>query len=165
MAKKNSKKVSAKEEGERLDRIDELQDELQEELEAEGRREDRADKARERSLALAKAGASKLKGGASGFMKFIREQNVVGLAVGLVLGTAASGLVNSLINNVIMPPLGFLLGSADGLRGLELNMGTTPAGEVAVLRYGEFANDLINFVVLALCVYLVIKILKLDIKK
>ena len=165
MAKKNVKKNSAKEEDKRLDRIDELQDELQEELEAESRREDRADKARERSLALAKAGADKLKGGASGFMKFIREQNVVGLAVGLVLGTAASGLVNSLINNVIMPPLGFLLGSADGLKGLELNMGTTPAGEVAVLRYGEFANDLINFIVLAFCVYFVIKLLKLDIKK
>lgn len=112
-----------------------------------------------------KAGLGKLKGGSSGFMKFIREQNVVGLAVGLVLGTAASGLVNSLINNVIMPPLGFLLGSADGIRGLTIDMGTTPAGEHAVLAYGAFINDLINFLVLALVVYLVIKLLKLDIKK
>ena len=112
-----------------------------------------------------KAGFSKLKDGSGGFMKFIREQNVIGLAVGLILGTAASGLVNSLINNVIMPPLGFLLGSADGIRGLVLDMGTTPAGEHAVLAYGVFINDLINFLVLALVVYLVIKILKLDIKK
>lgn len=121
--------------------------------------------ARERAAALGKVGASKLKGGASGFMKFIREQNVVGLAVGLVLGTAAGGLVNSLIDNILMPPLGFLLGSADGLKGLEFNMGTTPAGEQAILHYGVFINDLINFLVLALCVYLVIKLLKLDIKK
>ena len=120
---------------------------------------------RERAAELKKLGLAKAKGGATGFMKFIREQNVVGLAVGLVLGTAAGSLVNSLIDNIIMPPLGFLLGSADGLKGLELNMGTTPAGEVAILHYGVFINDLINFLVLALCVYVVIKLLKLDIKK
>ena len=87
------------------------------------------------------------------------------MAIGLVLGTAASGLVNSLINNIIMPPLGFLLGSADGIRGLELVMGKTPAGEVAILHYGQFINDLINFLVLAFVVYFVVKLLKLDIKK
>jgi large conductance mechanosensitive channel len=114
---------------------------------------------------FAKAGLGKLKGETGGFMKFIREQNVVGLAIGLILGTAASGLVNSLINNVIMPPLGFLLGSADGIRGLTIDMGTTPAGEHAVLAYGAFINDFINFLVLALVVYMVVKILKLDIKK
>jgi large conductance mechanosensitive channel len=120
---------------------------------------------KEAAKAKAKAGLGKLKEGGSGFKAFIKEQNVIGLAVGLILGTAASGLVNSLINNVIMPPLGFLLGSADGIRGLTLDMGTTPAGEHAVLAYGAFINDLINFLVLALVVYLVVKILKLDIKK
>ncbi len=114
---------------------------------------------------IAKVGVSNLKGGASGFMDFIKEQNVVGLAVGLVLGTAAGGLVNSLINNIIMPPLGFLLGSAEGLKGLTANLGTTPSGEVALLSYGTFINDLINFLVLALVIYLVVKALKLDIKK
>ena len=164
MAKKVTK-IKSKDDDERLDKIEELQDQLEEELEAEEKRGERAEKARERSVELAKLGAEKLKGGAGGFMKFIREQNVVGLAVGLVLGTAAGGLVNSLIDNIIMPPLGFLLGSADGLKGLELDMGTTPAGEVAILHYGVFINDLINFLVLALCVYVVIKLLKLDIKK
>ena len=120
---------------------------------------------REKAKNAAKAGATKLKGGLAGFMTFIKEQNVVGLAVGLVLGTAASGLDNSLINNVIMPPLGFLLGSADGIKGLVLDMGTTPAGEHAVLAYGAFINDLINFLVLALVIYFVIKLLKLDVKK
>ncbi len=114
---------------------------------------------------LASKGLSKVKGAGSGFIAFIKEQNVVSLAIGLVLGTAASGLVNSLINNVIMPPLGFLLGSAEGIRGLAFTMGTTPSGEVAVLHYGEFINDLINFLVLALVVYIVVKALKLDIKK
>ena len=114
---------------------------------------------------VAKAGLNKVKGAGSGFMTFIKEQNVVGLAVGLVLGTAASALVNSLINNIIMPPLGFLLGSAEGIRGLSIVMGTTPSGEMAILHYGEFINDLINFLVLALVIYFVVKALKLDIKK
>ena len=114
---------------------------------------------------LASKGLGKVKGAGSGFIAFIKEQNVVSLAIGLVLGTAASALVNSLINNIIMPPLGFLLGSADGIRGLELVMGTTPTGETAVLRYGQFINDLINFLVLAFVVYFVVKALKLDIKK
>ncbi len=118
-----------------------------------------------KSKELVKAGLAKAKGAGSGFMTFIKEQNVVGLAVGLVLGTAASGLVNSLINNIIMPPLGFLLGSAEGIRGLSLTMGTTPSGEVAVLNYGAFINDLVNFLVLAFVVYFVVKALKLDIKK
>ena len=88
-----------------------------------------------KSRDLAKAGASKLKGGASGFMTFIREQNIVGLAVGLVLGTQAGATVNSL--------------SETG----------------ASLSLGAFINDFINFVVLAFVIYLVIKLLKLDVKK
>lgn len=114
---------------------------------------------------VASASANAVKSNLSGFMEFIREQNVVGLAVGLVLGTSASALVNSLINNVLMPPLGFLLGSADGLRGLVWHMGVTPSGEMASVFYGQFINDMINFLVLAFVIYLVIKFLKLDIKK
>ena len=51
--------------------------------------------AKEKAKNFTKAGLGKLKEGSGGFMQFIREQNVVGLAVGLILGTAASGLVNS----------------------------------------------------------------------
>ena len=83
MAKKVTK-IKASEDDERLDKIEELQDQLEEELEAEDERSERIEKARERSLKLAKLGAEKLKGGAGGFMKFIREQNVVGLAVGFI---------------------------------------------------------------------------------
>lgn len=119
----------------------------------------------EKAKSAANAGATKLKGGLSGFVAFIKEQNVIALAIGLVLGTAAGSLVKSLIDNVIMPPLGFLLGSADGIKGLVLDMGTTPAGEHAVLAYGAFINDLINFLILAFVVYIVVKILKLDLKK
>lgn len=110
---------------------------------------------------VAKGGLKKLKGGASGFMDFIKEQNIVGLAIGLVLGTHAGALVNSLVNNVFMPPIGLLLGSTSGLAGWKIALGSTGA-EIAL---GQFLNDFINFAILALVIYIVIKLLKLDVKK
>jgi large conductance mechanosensitive channel len=98
----------------------------------------------------------------NGFMNFIRTQGVVGLAVGLVLGGAVTVLVTSLVNNVVMPPLGLLLGSADGLKGLSWTIGTTPDGTATVLHYGTFLNDLINFLVIAFVVYMIVSLLKLD---
>ena len=116
---------------------------------------------KEEKKGIVAAGASKIKGGTNGFMTFIKEQNIVGLAVGLVLGTHAGALVNSLVNNVFMPPIGLLLGSTEGLKGW-----TIPIGETgAVLALGAFLNDLINFIILAFVIYLVIKLLKLDVKK
>ena len=98
---------------------------------------------------------------ARGFVNFIREQGVVGLAVGLVLGGAVAAVVKSLVDNVVMPPVGFLLGSADGLKGLTWTLGQAN-GKDAVLHYGLFLNDLLNFVIIALVVYIVIHMLGLD---
>lgn len=103
-----------------------------------------------------------------GFMEFVRTQGVVGLAVGLVLGGAVTIVVKSLVDNLVMPPLGFILGSAEGLKGLQLNIGKTSAGQDAILHYGVFLNDLINFIVIAVVVYMIVHILgfdKLDKKK
>ena len=116
---------------------------------------------KEKAKNLTKAGAEKMNGGAGGFMTFIKEQNIVGLAVGLVLGTHAGNLVNSLVNNVFMPPIGLLLGSTEGLKGWTVAIGNTGAS----LALGAFLNDLINFIILAFVIYLVIKLLKLDVKK
>ena len=107
---------------------------------------------------IAKAGSSQVKG----FVDFIRTQGVVGLAIGLVLGGSVSTLVKSLIDNVIMPPLGLLLGSAEGIKGLSIKLGVTAAGKATVLNYGVFLNDFINFVVIALVVYLIVHLLRLD---
>lgn len=96
------------------------------------------------------------------FFNFIRTQGVVGLAVGLVIGGAVSVVVKSLIDNIVMPPLGFVLGSADGLKGLTWNLGTTASGKETILHYGTFLNDLINFLVIALTIYLVVHMLGLD---
>lgn len=91
-----------------------------------------------------------------GFKNFIKDQGLIGMAVGLVLGTASATLVKSLIDNIIMPPIGFILGSADGLKGLKLVMGNTANGIPATLNYGAFLNDFINFMVIAAVVYFVI---------
>ncbi len=122
---------------------------------------DKKAEAREKAKQLNKAALEKFKGGSSGFKDFIKEQNVVGLAVGLILGTAAKGLIDSLINDVLMPPLGLMLGSTKGLSGWTIPLGDTGA----VIGIGQFLSILIDFLVLALVIYIVIKILKRDTKK
>jgi large conductance mechanosensitive channel len=107
-------------------------------------------------------------GQVKGFLDFIRTQGVVGLAVGLVLGGAVSIVVKSLVDNVVMPPIGLLLGSGDGLKGLSWTIGEGKGGDPAVLQYGIFLNDLFNFLVIALVIYFVFHLLgltKLDKKK
>lgn len=96
------------------------------------------------------------------FFNFIRTQGVVGLAVGLVLGGAVGVMVKSLVDNIIMPPLGMLLGSTEGLKGLSVVMGKTSGGTDAVLNYGIFLNDFVNFFVIAFVIYLLVSFLKFD---
>jgi len=115
-------------------------------------------KARTAARALAGAG----KGQVNGFLDFIRTQGVIGLAVGLVLGGAVSTVVKSLVDNVVMPPIGILLGSTSGLKGLSVTVGHDSDGVPAVLHYGLFVNDLINFVIIAFVIYLILHWLKLD---
>lgn len=98
---------------------------------------------------------------AKGFVNFIREQGVVGLAVGLVLGGAVATVVKSLVDNVVMPPIGLLLGSANGIKGLSWTIGRADNQDV-VLHYGSFLNDLLNFLVIALVVYIVVHSLGID---
>jgi large conductance mechanosensitive channel len=107
---------------------------------------------------IAKVGGSQMKD----FLDFIRTQGVVGLAVGLVLGGAVTVVVKSLINNVIMPPIGLLLGSADGLNGLNWTIGNVSNGKPAILHYGVFLNDFINFLVIAIVVYFIVRLLKFE---
>ncbi len=91
-----------------------------------------------------------------GFIDFIREQGVVGLAVGFILGGAVSKLVSSLVENIINPLVGALLGKVD-LADKVVNL----SGDVA-LRWGAVLSTLIDFVIVAGVVYFGVKILKLD---
>ena len=98
-----------------------------------------------------------------GFMKEFKEfamrGSVVDLAVGVVIGGAFGKIVTSLVNDVIMPPIGYLTG---GIDFAELKYVIEPAdeaneiAEVAVL-YGSFINVIIEFLIIAFCIFLVIK--------
>lgn len=90
------------------------------------------------------------------FIDFIREQGVVGLAVGFILGGAVSKVVSSLVEDIINPILGILLGAAGNLSEAVLIVG------LVRIRYGSFLTVLIDFIVIALVVYFGVKVLKLD---
>lgn len=91
-----------------------------------------------------------------GFIDFIREQGVVGLAVGFILGGAVSKVVTALVSDIINPILGGLLGSTQGLKTAYFNIGS------AQILYGDLLSVLIDFLVIALVVYYGVKWLKLD---
>lgn len=91
-----------------------------------------------------------------GFIDFIREQGVVGLAIGFILGGSVTVLVKSLIDDIINPSLGLLLGKAKDFNDYAVHIGN------ATIRWGSFVNNLINFVIIALVVYAGFKILRLD---
>ncbi|AHB40656.1 MAG: large-conductance mechanosensitive channel-like protein [uncultured bacterium] len=91
-----------------------------------------------------------------GFLDFVREQGVVGLAVGFILGGAVSKLVASLVGDIISPLLALALKNIENLQGAYLQVGS------AKIMWGSFLNVLIDFVVIALVVYTGVKVLKLD---
>ena len=91
-----------------------------------------------------------------GFIEFIREKGVVGLAVGFILGGSISKLVTSLVNDIINPVLGIVLGAAGGLKTAYFKLGP------AKIMWGSFINAFIDFMVIALVVYYGVTLLKLD---
>jgi large conductance mechanosensitive channel len=95
------------------------------------------------------------------FKGFLTKSNALALAIGVIIGTALGGVVNSLVNDVIMPPVGYLLGGVD-FSSLKIVLkdpvGGDPATEVAI-RWGAFLNTVIAFVVIAFVVFLVAKAL------
>lgn len=104
----------------------------------------------------------------SGFIKEFKEfamrGNVLDMAVGIVIGAAFTAIVNSLVKDVIMPPIGLLTGGLDfsnlfvSLTGEHFDSlaAATEAG-APVLRYGVFINAIINFIIVALAIFVLIK--------
>ncbi len=90
-----------------------------------------------------------------GFITFIREQGIIGLAVGFILGGAVSKTVSSLVDNVINPLIGLALGKVD------LADKVTTIGQVT-LKWGAFISSVIDLVIIAAVVYFIVKGLKLD---
>jgi large conductance mechanosensitive channel len=91
----------------------------------------------------------------SEFRAFLLKTNALALAIGVIIGGALGTVVNSLVNDVIMPPVGLLLGGVDFAAQkwvLKAAVGGDPATEVAI-RYGAFINAIIAFVVIAFVVW------------
>jgi len=91
-----------------------------------------------------------------GFIEFVRDQGVVGLAVGFILGGAVSKVVSALVEDIINPILGVILGGAGNLSEMSLKV-----GQVEIM-WGSFIAVAIDFLVIALVVYYGVKGLGLD---
>ena len=88
------------------------------------------------------------------FKDFAMRGNVVDMAVGIIIGAAFGKIVSSLVSDVIMPPIGMVMGSVD-FSDLALALGE---GETAAtLNYGMFINTVINFLIVAFAIFLLIK--------
>lgn len=97
-----------------------------------------------------------------GFINFIREQGVVGLAVGFILGGAVSKVVSALVTDIINPIIGVALGAAGEMKSAAITIGSTK------ILYGDLISVVIDFIVIALVVYFGVKLIgleKLDKKK
>ncbi|MBR5087472.1 MAG: large-conductance mechanosensitive channel protein MscL [Muribaculaceae bacterium] len=88
------------------------------------------------------------------FKEFAMKGNVMDMAVGVIIGGAFGKIVSSLVDDVLMPAIGMLTGNVD-FTGLALKIGE---GEgAAVLKYGTFIQNVIDFLIIALCIFLMIK--------
>ncbi len=93
------------------------------------------------------------------FREFAVKGNMVDMAVGIIIGAAFGGIVTSLVNDVIMPPLGLLIGGVD-FSDLAVTLRAAEDGAAPVLlSYGVFINTLINFLIVAFAIFMVIKVI------
>ena len=98
------------------------------------------------------------------FKEFIMRGNVVDLAVGVIIGAAFGTVVSSLVNDIIMPPIGLLLGGVDftnlfitlGGGSYETLVAAQEAG-AATINYGLFINNIISFLIVALAVFMLVR--------
>ena len=91
------------------------------------------------------------------FKKFIMRGNVVDMAVGVIVGTAFGNVVSSLVNDLIMPPLGLLVGSIDFSEQVITLRPAHDAVKAVTINYGAFINHVIHFLIVGFSIYLVIK--------
>lgn len=97
------------------------------------------------------------------FKEFAMRGNVLDLAVGIIIGAAFTTIVNSFVNDVIMPPLGVVTGGGDFadkkfvVRAAELDRAGKETRPETAIRYGKFINAIIQFLIVAFAVFLLVK--------
>ena len=93
------------------------------------------------------------------FKAFVMRGNVVDMAVGVIIGGAFGKIVTSLVNDIFMPIIGMVLGNVD-FTSLEIKLGEPVEGaEQAAIRYGMFIQEIVNFLIIAFCIFMVIKLI------
>lgn len=93
------------------------------------------------------------------FKTFVMRGNLIDMAVGVIIGGAFGKIVTSLVNDIMMPILGIALGNID-ITSLEYKLGEPVEGvEQAAIRYGAFLQDIINFLIIAFCIFVFIKLI------
>ena len=93
------------------------------------------------------------------FKDFAMRGNVVDLAVGVIIGAAFGKIVTSLVNDVIMPPIGYLTGGIDFKNLKVIIKQGDPTKKIAdvSMNYGNFINTIIEFLIVAFCIFMVVK--------
>jgi large conductance mechanosensitive channel len=92
------------------------------------------------------------------FRDFAMKGNVVDMAVGIIIGVAFGKIVSSLVGDVIMPPIGFLLGNVDFSSLAFTLKEATESSPAITIKYGLFINTIIDFVIVAFVIFMVVKL-------
>jgi large conductance mechanosensitive channel len=90
------------------------------------------------------------------FKEFAMKGNVIDLAVGVIIGAAFGKIVSTLVGDVIMPPLGVLIGGIN-FSDLAVTVGTDPKGAPVLLKYGAFLQTLFDFLIIAFVIFIAVK--------
>ena len=104
------------------------------------------------------------------FKAFALKGNVMDMAVGVIIGGAFGGIVKSFVNDILMPPIGLLLGNTDfsnlqvNLSSL-FNMTVKEGAEPAIRKYGAYVQGCIDFLIKAFCVFMMVKLMNRLLKK
>ncbi|MDJ0656960.1 MAG: large-conductance mechanosensitive channel protein MscL [Xanthomonadales bacterium] len=93
------------------------------------------------------------------FKEFALRGNVVDMAVGIIIGAAFGKIVSSLVKDVIMPPIGVLVGGVDFTNLAIIIQEATEEAEAVVIKYGQFIQTIIDFVIVALAIFVAVKVM------
>lgn len=97
------------------------------------------------------------------FKEFAMKGNVIDLAVGVIIGAAFGKIVTSMVNDVLMPPIGMLMGGVNfkdlfvSLKGGHDTLAAAEAAGAPVIRYGNFIQTVVDFLIVAFCIFIVVK--------
>ncbi len=98
------------------------------------------------------------------FKEFAVKGNAIDMAVGIIIGGAFNKLITSLVNDIIMPPIGYLLGGTD-FKNLQIVLKPESVDALgqkvpaAVLRYGLFINNIVDFLIISFTIFIVVKVM------